>query len=277
MNRFQMGTFRGSHNPTTGDLLLMVDGSPLYKAILARAFPNLYFSSTFPDKFGQFTWGTYIKRASDTDEGELRGLCELFQRVVYLADDLDECFALAFHTQTSAAGGYERTSVGQLVRDAKPYNRAGSRGDRGKGVALAELLAGFIQQHPTYRRAELLVAVPPSNENKDFDLPALLAAEIAGRTGKRDATGAVRKTRATRPMKDCPTVQEKVENLKDAFAADSAVFQQKSVILVDDIYQSGFSINEVGRSLRQAGARLVLGLAATKTTQDLSEETGYDL
>jgi predicted amidophosphoribosyltransferase len=276
MDRFQMDKFRCSRN-LAGDVLLMVSGSPRYKAILARAFPELYFSSTFADKFGSFTWGTYIKRASEGDERAICGLCELFQQVVYLADDLDECFALAFHTQTSSTGGYERTPIGQLVYTAKPYNRVGSPGDREQGVALAELLAGFVEQHPTYRRADLLVSVPPSNTNKDFDLPALLVAEIARRTGKRDATAAVRKTRATRPMKDCLTVQEKVDNLHGAFAADPAVVRQKCVVLIDDIYQSGFSIHELGRSLRQAGASLVLGLVASKTARDLSEETGYEL
>jgi predicted amidophosphoribosyltransferase len=72
-------------------------------------------------------------------------------------------------------------------------------------------------------------------------------------------------------MKDCRTVQEKIENLRDAFSVDSQQVQGKSVILVDDIYQTGFSINEVCRAIRQAGARLILGLVATKTSRDLSE------
>lgn len=130
----------------------------------------------------------------------------------------------------------------------------------------------FIQRHPTYRRADLLIAVPPSNTNKDFDLPAVLVAEVARRSGLQDATAAVRKTRATGPMKECRTVQEKVDNLKDAFAADAAAVQGKNILLVDDIYQSGFSINEIGRVLRGAGASRVVGLTATKTAQDLSED-----
>jgi predicted amidophosphoribosyltransferase len=77
-------------------------------------------------------------------------------------------------------------------------------------------------------------------------------------------------------MKECQTIQEKVDNLAGAFAADPAVIAGKSVIILDDIYQSGFSINEVGRAVRDAGARLVLGLTATKTAHDLAEETTYD-
>ena len=260
-------------NPANQDLLLLITGSTHYKAILGRAFPNLYFSSAFPDRFGNFSCGTYIRNPAPQDEVGLQALCGLLQRAVCMEDDLDECFALAFHTQTSAAGGYERSPIGQLVRTAKPYNRAGSPGDRLRAAELAVLLSAFIQEHPTYRRANLIVAVPPSNTDKDFDLPALLVAEAAQRTGQSDASAALRKTRPTRPMKDCPTIQDKVENLAGAFEADPAVVAGKSVIVLDDIYQSGFSMNEAGRAFRAAGARLVLGLAATKTAHDLSEET----
>jgi predicted amidophosphoribosyltransferase len=277
MNRWQMGPFRLNRNPLSGDLLLLVTGPLRYKAILSRAFPSLHFSAAFPDRFGQFDWGTYLRRPGPADEAGLQAFCQLLQQVVHLEDDLDECFALSYHTQTSPTGGYERTVIGQLVRAAKPYDRAASRGDRQRAAELAALFADFIGRQPTYQRAELIVAAPPSNAEKDFDLPALLASETAKRVGRVDASAGLRKTRATRPMKDCVTIQEKVENLVGAFHAEPAVFAGKSVVVLDDIYQSGFTINEVGRVLRQADARLVLGLTATKTTQDLREDASDEL
>jgi len=48
-------------------------------------------------------------------------------------------------------------------------------------------------------------------------------------------------------MKKCRTIQEKIDNIKDAFEVDAATFNGRAIILVDDIYQTGFSINEVGR------------------------------
>jgi predicted amidophosphoribosyltransferase len=269
MDRYQLGAIRLSRNPTSDDLLLMVAGPTQYKAILSRALPGLYFSRVFPDRFGQYDWGTYIRGADAAQEGTLRELCCLFQQAVFIDDDLDECFALTFHTQMSVAGGYERTAIGQLVREAKPYDRAGSAGSLDKAKDLAALLARFVRQHPTYRRGDLLAAVPASNVNKTFDLPSVLASEMAAGLGLVDATAAIRKARATRPMKDCRTVQEKIDNLKDAFVVDASVFGGKRVILVDDIYETGFSINEVGRAARSAGASLVLGLVATKTARDL--------
>jgi hypothetical protein len=217
MERYQLRSFSCSRNPTTGDLLLLVSGPTSYKAILARAFPSLWFSSAFPDRFGHFDWGTYIKQAGPSEETALGALCRLFGDVVCMADDLDESFALAFHTQTSPAGGYTRTAIGQLVREAKPYDRTSNPGNSQRATELAGLLSRFIQQHPTYQRAEVLLAVPPSNTEKAFDLPSLLVAEVARQTGQYAATASLRKVRGTRPMKDCQTVQEKVDNLKDAF------------------------------------------------------------
>jgi predicted amidophosphoribosyltransferase len=128
-------------------------------------------------------------------------------------------------------------------------------------------MARFVQAHPTYRRADIVAAVLPSNPNKQFDLPTYIVQEIAKATGQAVGSGSIRKVRATRPMKDCRTDEEKAENIRGAFAADVNEFGGKSIILVDDIYQTGSSINEVCRVMRGAGASLVLGRAARRAWQ----------
>lgn len=276
MDRFQLGQFQLSRNPNSDDLLLLVSGPTLYKTVLARAFPTASFSRTFPDRFGRFDWGTYIRGADVARENTLRQFCQILQRVILIDDDLDETYALAFHRQMSTVGAGERTPIGQLVREAKPYDQAGSPGDRVKAVSLAARMAELVREHPTYRQAELLLAVPPSNPNKAFDLPTLLAEEIARLTGQGVATAGLKKVRDTRPMKACRTIKEKIDNLTGAFGADPAVFGGRSVIIVDDIYETGFSLNEVGRTVRQANATLVVGLAATKTVRDLGEQQDLD-
>jgi len=269
MDRYTLGTFRLSRNKVSGDLLRLVNGPTLYKPVLSRAFGTLYFSRTFEDRNGQFAWGTYIKGAGASEEAALSEFCELLRRALFIDDDLDESFALGMHTQTSTAGGYEKTELGRLVYKAKSYGPH-HHGDRQRAAELAGHMVRFIQQHPTYRRANILVTVPPTSPNKDYDLPEVLAKEITKHAGITTALNAVNKTRETVPMKGCRTVQEKIDNLKDAFVADSKLVKAKTVILLDDIYQTGFSINEVGRALRAAGASLLLGLVATKTGRDLA-------
>ena len=269
MERAQLGSFQLTRRQN-GDLLLLANGPTAYKPLLDRAFPALRFSRWFPARYGRYDWGTYVNGADAEAETALRDLCQLFHDAVLLPDDdLDESFALAFHKVPTEAGGLARSRLAQLVYAAKPYDRANHPGDRAKAKELAALFAAFIGRHPTYRRAELVAAVPPSNKDKPFDLPAVLAEEVAALTGHPSATAAVHKTRDTRPMKECPTMADKMANLAGAFAADAAAFAGRRVLLLDDIYQTGFSVREVGRALRTAGAVQVLGLAATKTFRDL--------
>jgi len=276
MDHYRLGNYSLERNPYSGDLLLLVDGSIRYKQILSRAFPNLYFSRTFDDRHEEFSWGTYIKGADNNEAEALDNLCFLLKKCVFIDDDLDECFALDYHSQMSEYGEWERTGIGQLMREAKPYDRGFNAGNKSSAETIIFLInEEFLPFHPTYLAADLIVSVPPSNPNKPFDLPEFLARGISENwTGSlRFASSAIRKVRSTRPMKECKTISEKIDNIKDAFEVDSEIFRHKSVLIIDDIYQTGFSINEVSRKLKIAGAKLVLGLVATKTLRDLSEVT----
>lgn len=244
----------------------MVNAPEIYKSIFKKAFPNLHFTTSFADnKSRTYVWGVYIKQVEANEEVNLRAFCELLSNnTVLIDDDLDECFALSQHWL------FGRTRVGQLVYDAKSYNKSGHPGNPKKAQELANVMIQFIQQHPSYLEAELIIAVPPSNPNKTFDLPTYLVEQIAQKTGQILANSFVQKTRATRPMKECRTPQEKIANLMGVFKADDQEFQDKQVIVIDDIYQSGESINAVGREIKAVGAAQVLGLVATKTKSEVN-------
>jgi len=273
MDHYRLADYSLKRNNYSGDLLLLVDGSTRYKQILNRAFPNLYFSRTFDDRDGEFSWGTYIKCANDKDEANLDDLCSLLKSHVFIDDDLTECFALDYHKQPSSTGGLERTKIGQIVRQAKPYDRGFNAGNQSSAKNIILWInEGFLPYHPTYLSANLIVSVPPSNPNKRFDLPEYIARGVSESwTGFQFCSSAIRKVRSTRPMKECKTILEKIDNINDAFEVDSEVFRNQSVLIIDDIYQTGFSINEVARKLFLAGAKMVLGLVATKTFRDLSK------
>jgi hypothetical protein len=269
VDRHRLGKFALTRNPHSGDLLLLADVPVVYKAVLGRAFPDLFFSRTFEDRHGQYAWGTYVKRAGDAAVQELTDFCELLRECWLLEDDLTEMMALSLHTETSAMEGFQRTSIGQLVFDAKAYDRWRHPGNPAKADELAELMARVVQRHPAYRRSELIVPVLGSNSDKPFDLPQAVCRSLSRRLNIPMAIDVLSKVRDTKPMKDVRTIPEKVNNVEGVFRADEQLVNGKRVLLVDDIYQTGFSINEVGRALRVAGALSVVGLVATKTMQDL--------
>lgn len=273
MDHYRLKNYRMEWNDRSGDLLLLVDGSIRYKKILSRAFSNLYFSRTFDDRNENFDWGTYIKYASEKDAEDLHKLCHLLKQNIFIDDDLTECFALDYHSQLSHDGRWKRTQLGEIVRDAKPYDRGFNSGSKSSAERIVRWINEFfLPYHPTYLFADLIVSVPPSNPNKFFDLPEYIARRISESwSGFEFCSSAIKKIRATRPMKECKTIEEKIDNIKDAFQVDSNVFRNQSVLIIDDIYQTGFSLNELARTLFLAGAKLVLGLVATKTLKDLSE------
>lgn len=69
-------------------------------------------------------------------------------------------------------------------------------------------------------------------------------------------------------MKDLVSCQEKVDNMRGAFLVDKgAPFKNHLITLIDDIYESGVTLQELAHTLQQSGAR-IQGLAITKTLTD---------
>ncbi|HID61442.1 MAG TPA: hypothetical protein EYP49_01660 [Anaerolineae bacterium] len=255
----------------SNNVVVLVTGSLRYKAILQRAFNRYYFSRTFEDRFGRYEWGTYIYNIDSSERVRVEALLRMFQEVVCIEDDLTETFALGYHTQMDPARRYARTDLGDLVYRAKPYRGDFTPERRRVADEIVEQMTRFIQSHPTYARAEIIAAAPPSVPGRP-NLPVYLVEQLVACLNKANGTAWITKTRPTRPMKDCETIQEKIDNVRGAFTLTSQGSTQirgRSVIVVDDIYQTGFTLNEVGRVLIANGAREVMGLVATKTAQDL--------
>ena len=270
MDHYQLTRFE-MKDAGNNNAVVLITGSLRYKAFLQRAFSQYYSSRTFEDRFGRYEWGTYIYNIGSSARARIEMLLRVFQEVVCIEDDLTETFALGYHTQMDPTQGYDRTVLGDLVYRSKPYQGDFTSARRQVADEIVERMAQFIQSHPTYARAEIIAAVPPSIPGRP-NLPAYLVEQPAACLGKVNGTAWITKVRPTRPMKDCKTIQEKIDNVRGAFtltSQGSAQIQGRSVIVLDDIYQTGFTLNEVGRVMIASGAREVLGLVATKTAQDL--------
>ncbi len=71
-------------------------------------------------------------------------------------------------------------------------------------------------------------------------------------------------------MKDLPLV-EKVAVLADAFTVQIPV-TGKSIVLIDDLYQSGVTLWSLARFLKAQGAHRVYGLACVKSCRDTDNQ-----
>lgn len=240
-------------------LLVLIRGSQQYKSLLLSAIPSKTMSRTFPDNQNQYSWGAFIHNTKSSDEIIIRDFLELMKTTVFISDDLDQCFALSHHTASGV-----RTDIGQLLYESKPYNKPVQKKHKSSAELLSQRYIQFIKRHPCYQSLDLVLSVP-ALAGKGFDLPFFISQEIAKQTKILDGNGVIEKVRHTKPIKDCKTAEEKLENLQNAFfGKQQEQIQGKTILLIDDIYDSGFTMHEVASTLRALGAKGIYGLVATK-------------
>lgn len=258
MEYFQLSDYKiSAYGPQ--QTLILVRGSQHYKSLLMAALEGKTMSRIFPDNKNEYEWGAFIHSTVSSDRLAVKSFLNLMKVHIFIKDDLDQCFAIGHH---SSGGG--KTEVGSLVYDSKPYSKPATLKHRSSSIRLSELFIEFVTQNPTYSKLDMVLSIP-ALATKTFDLPLTISEEISKRTGISNGNGVLRKIKSTKPIKDCETAQEKIKNLQGAFSSDSLeFFSGKKILLIDDIYQSGFTMHEVASVLRSAGAQGIYGLVATK-------------
>jgi predicted amidophosphoribosyltransferase len=77
-------------------------------------------------------------------------------------------------------------------------------------------------------------------------------------------TNVLIKTRATRPQKEMTSLAQKRANVAGAFALSGEV-RGTQIILIDDLYDSGATLEEVAHVLARGGIARIIVLTLTKT------------
>lgn len=135
-------------------------------------------------------------------------------------------------------------------------------GDKAALHPLVDHILTLCEQHPDLREVDAIVPVPPSTA-RDFNPVGALAAALSQRLNLPTWPALV-KTRATAPQKVLRTLAQKQANVAGAFAARGPV-RGRRLLVVDDLYDSGATLEEVTRVLTQAGAARVCVLTLTRT------------
>jgi ComF family protein len=114
--------------------------------------------------------------------------------------------------------------------------------------------------------ADVLVPVPLAPRRlreRGFNQALELARIVSRRHGIPILAGACRRVADTPPQVALPW-RERAKNVRRAFACDAALSGSR-VAVVDDVVTTGATLNEVARSLRQAGAVSVAGWVLART------------
>lgn len=148
------------------------------------------------------------------------------------------------------------TRVGKLVRASK-YEDAGLF-----PTALVERAAEVIQTRYPIEEINGIVSVPPTSSGV---LVESFARQVAALLGIQYVS-TIMKVRTTEEQKHCTNRQQKEDNVKGAFIVQAPeLIADRTLLLIDDIYDSGQMMREVGRVLLQAGARVVYPFTITRT------------
>ncbi|GAB1444218.1 hypothetical protein MASR2M39_30650 [Ignavibacteriales bacterium] len=112
---------------------------------------------------------------------------------------------------------------------------------------------------------------------KKFDLimfvPSTMSGDLVknfsikiGKALKTPVSDGIVKTRKTEAQKIFKTGLLKTDNVKNAFTLkNSTEVNGKSILLIDDIFDSGATMKEIGKMLTQHGAKIISPLVIAKT------------
>ncbi len=135
--------------------------------------------------------------------------------------------------------------------------------------AIEELCAScetIVRRLAYYDRVDAVCAVPP-RQGKKFDLPSVIAERLAQRLGVPDVTANFNWKGEKTSLKESP-IEEKWDRLEEVGLGWDKKLSAKHVLLIDDLYQSGITMQFAAMHLLEAGAQRVYGLAIVKSRRD---------
>lgn len=177
-----------------------------------------------------------------------------------LLGDFDYGFTLGYYSDPRD-NHRPQTVLGELVHRFK-YDfdsRAGGILGRWAVKAVAELLS--------QQAIELITIVPSAFRSRPYYPPAVIAQKIAEHYALIYLRQLFSKTRVHPPQKAITTLTQKKRNVAGAFRlSDPEAISGKAILLVDDIYASGATLNELTGLLRQNNAGKIYAFTLAKTS-----------
>lgn len=165
-------------------------------------------------------------------------------------------FALDFHTRFDGDVA-NRGVIGDLVFRYK------YRDERNLARELAARWAELLRAQNSLPKFDAVIPVPPSTP-REFDPVGNLARALAEELNIPALFGILVKTRATKQQKEMISLAQKQANVRGAFTLKGDV-RGKHILLVDDLYDSGATLQEAARVLQRGGVASIVVLTLTKT------------
>jgi competence protein ComFC len=175
-------------------------------------------------------------------------------------------FALDAHTLSSVHVGVneqghdvfdtKRSELGELLYRLK------YRGDASAANEIVKTAAELVR--PSLKKFDLIVPVPPSGARAVQ--PVIIIAQGLGKELGLPVADCITTTRPATQLKGVMGAEKRKELLAGLYAVDATTTKGRNILLVDDLYRSGSTMNAITDVLLGPGkASSVRALAITRT------------
>ena len=131
------------------------------------------------------------------------------------------------------------------------------------GEYIHRLISGVFMEEYDFN---MIVPVPLSKERfneRGYNQAAIIADYLAGEIGIVYNEKAIIRNRNTKRQSSLEP-SEKAFNLRNAFRADCQIVSGRNILLIDDIYTTGNTVEECAKVLKEAGAECVTVLTVAR-------------
>lgn len=194
---------------------------------------------------------------SEAEYKKLELFFEKYKQKVFLRDTLECSVSLSEHMVDEE----NRTEIGELEYEAK-YNESDDATNK-----IASIFVDFINNADIFKEASIICAVPSSNKEK-LNLPQKIANIILPCLDDKVNISEYVDWKNEKPKIKELDLDEKLKALENVDLNINFDIKNKNVILIDDLYQSGYTMQYIAMKLKESGAGKIFGISIVKSRRD---------
>ncbi len=175
----------------------------------------------------------------------------------------EECAEIPLYFERSISYGIYQDVMIKIIYEYKFNNKVYI------SKFLGKKLSTLIKNEDDYKNIEIIISVPMyknKERRRGYNQSYLLAKEIAKDLKLKLIKNILIKIKDTEPQSKKP-MRERRQNIRGSFfVKDPMKIKGKEILLIDDVFTTGSTVNECSRILRQAGAKKIYVATIARTS-----------